>query len=471
MKLEGSGPHKNGITCKEDGDLAVTSWFGMVLSMATDLLTLQRAYFHFWVRGGSYAEYGTKPYGGSLHAAVHVFSLALELKLWSRPHYRKPSYQADIIDNYRNVAVPGTGIPLSLFARNRIVAAFYLVAVYPVLCFFASFHHAWKLSKNKSMPFPARWAAAFREQLLEPQDWFSFWRINSRVAAWHSVVTSKEGTDYHDYEMENKWDFIKRGLELGVPVSPILKARGIVMKHKNEEGGMGIHFYKNATEGGDWIMQEVISNDDFVSKLLPPNAPLSTFRVMTASLRGAGEGNAEAIACVFRAGRAGAATDHSAVLFDVDIASGHIKRGTRNAQWYVLGPQAWRSCPWGPPRDEINHPDGDGKGGSVVVAGAVVPNWEKIKKVVADAHDKMLPRVPLCGWDVCLTKEHGVCLLEANLSCNFFRGSFDQPKYFSFIDQYHRFCEKQDAAQKKLHLKADCPSTSAARMSPDLAAA
>ena len=38
----------------------------------------------------------------------------------------------------------------------------------------------------------------------------------------------------------------------------------------------------------------------------------------------------------------------------------------------------------------------------------------------------MLPDVPLAGWDVAITKEAGVCLLEVNLSCNFFRGTFDQ---------------------------------------------
>jgi hypothetical protein len=31
----------------------------------------------------------------------------------------------------------------------------------------------------------------------------------------------------------------------------------------------------------------------------------------------------------------------------------------------------------------------------------------------------MLPDVPLAGWDVALTAE-GACLLEVNLSCNFF---------------------------------------------------
>lgn len=46
---------------------------------------------------------------------------------------------------------------------------------------------------------------------------------------------------------------------------------------------MGLYFFKNATAGGDWIIQERLDNDAFVSSLLPDNAPLSTMRVISAS--------------------------------------------------------------------------------------------------------------------------------------------------------------------------------------------
>jgi hypothetical protein len=40
----------------------------------------------------------------------------------------------------------------------------------------------------------------------------------------------------------------------------------------------------------------------------------------------------------------------------------------------------------------------------------------------------MCPRVPFVGWDVVLSADPKlpVCLLEVNLSCNFFCGSFDK---------------------------------------------
>jgi hypothetical protein len=46
---------------------------------------------------------------------------------------------------------------------------------------------------------------------------------------------------------------------------------------------MGIHFFKNAAKGGDWILQEKINNAKWVNDLLPANPPLSTMRVITCS--------------------------------------------------------------------------------------------------------------------------------------------------------------------------------------------
>ena len=39
-----------------------------------------------------------------------LFSVGLIFKMWSKgKHYRSPSFQQDMIDNLRNVAIPGTG--------------------------------------------------------------------------------------------------------------------------------------------------------------------------------------------------------------------------------------------------------------------------------------------------------------------------------------------------------------------------
>ena len=40
------------------------------------------------------------------------------------------------------------------------------------------------------------------------------------------------------------------------------------------------------------------------------------------------------LSACFRAGRAGASTDHSCVMFDVDLPTCTLKKGTSNAHWY-----------------------------------------------------------------------------------------------------------------------------------------
>jgi hypothetical protein len=154
---------------------------------------------------------------------------------------------------------------------------------------------------------------------------------------------------------------------------------------------------------------------DVIHKSIPtsPEARLEQVRVLSA---------------VFRAGREGAATDHSSVLYNVDQASGTMQGGTTNAHWYNLGASKdmlqYRAVP-----SYTRHPDSN-----VCLTGKTFTDMDAIKALVCDAHSKMLPDVPLAGWDVAMTEEHGMCLLEANLSCNFFNGSFDRAAYFGWMD-------------------------------------
>lgn len=50
-------------------------------------------------------------------ALVHVFSLAKTLALWDAPHYRAPSFAADLRANLANVAIPGTGAAACTFSN------------------------------------------------------------------------------------------------------------------------------------------------------------------------------------------------------------------------------------------------------------------------------------------------------------------------------------------------------------------
>lgn len=233
-------------------------------------------------------------------------------------------------------------------------------------------------------------------------------------------------------------------------------------KNTHIEGGLGIFFYKNATAGGDWIIQKRLRNAEWLTRLLPPDAPLSTMRVITKSdgyiamtqysryvtvLRSRyiaqAEGTVKAVSSVLRLGRSGAMTDHSSVLFNVDLATGKVGQGVTNSHWYRLGMSAMH-CPWlpGPPID--THPDPP----FPQVAGTIIPDFASAIELVTQAHLKMMRNVPLVGWDVAFTSE-GVFVLEVNLSCNFFCADFDTADYLAFVANYFRAIEKEEDKKPK----------------------
>lgn len=391
---------------------------------------------HFLV-GRTYAS--CPVFANSPHAKAQVYSLVMVLWMWNRPHYRAGTYQDDMRTNLRNVAIPGTGVPLSFLVCSKVLAFFFLLIGYPIVCMIAGIRKGgFDLGEATK---------AYSEQLLCPQDWFSFWRLNCVVASYHAVVNQPKG-----FAMEDKWTFLTEAQDANVPVSPWLDTEALVIKDKNEEGGMGIHFFKNAVHGGKWIIQKKLTNAGKVEELLPEGAPLSTLRVITSSrggLRTSASGpwaplegtpqpeDVTALSCVFRAGRAGAATDHDSILFDVDLQTGAVLKGTTNQHWYQLGLDKVLTTPWICRNHTITeHPDS-----GTPVTGNVIPNIDGIRKLCEDAHLLLLPDVPLAGWDVAITKEAGMCLLETNLSCNFFRGTFDQRGYFGFVNEYFEFLD------------------------------
>ena len=379
------------------------------------------------------------------YARIHLYSLASAFYLYDKPHYRKGSYRDDLIDNLRNVAIPGTGIPLSLFVRTKATALGFILTAYPAISFVASVHD-WIKSRFKSSI-----SQEYATRLLAPDDWFSYWRLNCNIVGLHSLLNNMPP----GYEMENKWTFLEEGTKRKVPVSPYLSTPAIVVKHRNEEGGMGIFFYKNATEGGDWIIQERIQNSAWVSKMLPSPAPLSTFRVITESRASIDvnqtpkRGDVTALSCVFRAGRKNASTDHDSILFDVDVTTGEILGGTTNAHWYRLGlfQGLPGRCPWRSTHNYTHHPDGN-----IPVKGNIVPDIKGMLALVEESHLKLCPDVPLAGWDVVLSADPKlpVCLLEVNLSCNFFRGTFDHKTYLDFLDDsLHRLQAQRLVADRE----------------------
>lgn len=397
----------------------------MLRSAPTALDIYWRGLYRVLVRDGSYSD--LRGCTDSKRARLQIYWLALSFRLWHKPHYRSGTFQNDMLKNLRNVAVPKTGVPLSLLCYSRVVAAVFLVAVYPLLCAVG----ALVKSRLDKVPF----GPAFAQQLLEPDDWFSFWRLNCVLASYHALVAGEDG-----YELEDKLTFLEACEATGIAPSPWLKVPKLICKHRNEEGGLGYAVFANATAGGDWIIQHALENAPAIARLLPDPAPLSTLRLVSSSRAAlkadpktqAVPADIAILSACWRAGRAGAATDHSCIMFDVDLTTGSLKRGTSNAHWYQRGLSAAARCAWRSPGHTVSvHPDC-----GVRIEGEVLPDMPAIRQLVLDAHLRMCPTVPLVGWDVALTTDGHVpiCLLEANLSCNFFRATFDKASYFDFVE-------------------------------------
>ncbi len=182
-------------------------------ALIATVLTYWRVFFYFWRSSGDFEGCPFLKREQDLPAKVHVYGLWLDLYLWDRPHYRAPTYRHDLLANLCNVAVPGTGLPLSFFCIAKPFAYLFFVFLYPVVALLGAVNVA--RTAPKSQGKYTALTDAFREHLLMPEDWFNFWRLNSRIAAYHELLTHSPG-----YAQEDKWTFLMDGDRLGVPVSP-----------------------------------------------------------------------------------------------------------------------------------------------------------------------------------------------------------------------------------------------------------
>ena len=298
-------------------------------------LDYYRCLYYYWVSNGTYKDC---PYfTTNVRAKVQMYSLALIMKIWDKPHYRNGDFQEDMIKNLRDVALPGTGIPLSVFAYHKMFTYVFLLIFYPTVAWLAAFNRAWHRNNEEPVEYLKHSTLhhiyqCYSEQLIEPRDWFSYWRLNCRLATYHSYLTGASTKE--NYDCEDKWKFLIKSKEKGIAVTPWLDY-DIICKDRNEEGGLGFKSFKNAANtkhnhgvGGQWIIQEKLANGPFLSSMLPKtNPPLSTFRIISSSKGGLHVGKCtrkdiKALSCVWRAGRANAATDHTAILYNVDPTTG-----------------------------------------------------------------------------------------------------------------------------------------------------
>lgn len=116
------------------------------------------------------------------------------------------------------------------------------------------------------------------------------------------------------------------------------------------------------------------------------------------------------MSCVFRAGRDGSLTDHSSILFDVNTKTKTLGLGTTNDHWYKLGPKKALETPWISQHNITHHPDGNIKVTGeflhsicLTPLGKTISNFSEVWNLCKESHHKLLPDVPMAGWDVAIT--------------------------------------------------------------------
>ncbi|GAX73740.1 hypothetical protein CEUSTIGMA_g1193.t1 [Chlamydomonas eustigma] len=393
-------------------------------------------------------------YRSDPYSSIWLYSLVHTIRLYNKKHYRSPTLGADIRANLRNLAIPASGIPMHLFFQNVFSASFFIIFIYPFAALVAS--------AILSMYLKSPISTLFHEHLLQPSHWFARWRLNCFLVAWHAMLNEEDEGVMGQYSLEGKGEFLRAAEAAGdIPISPFRTDIGTLFaKHTHIEGGMGIHVLRNFTQGGDWILQDALTNDAALSRLLPPHTPLSTLRVVTGSRHWLASSrsthprnivNATAtplvdsvsvFTVVLRAGRAGASTDHNSICFPVDSTSGQLGLGRSNQHWYKLGTQNTFKVHDVFLKTWPGHPDGVG-----LIEGQEIPGIQSICDLCRRSHSKLLPEVPLVGWDVALTAELGPVILELNISCNFFLGEVDTAMYLKFMQDFVKAMQRHETGQ------------------------
>ena len=85
--------------------------------------------------------------------------------MFERPHYRSGTFQNDCVKNLRDVALPGSGVPLSVIAKSKILTVLFLVFMYPMIAFISAVNACLQKDSSRSV------GSYYIEQLVNPQDW------------------------------------------------------------------------------------------------------------------------------------------------------------------------------------------------------------------------------------------------------------------------------------------------------------
>ncbi len=216
------------------------------------------------------------------------------------------------------------------------------------------------------------------------------------------------------HTLDDKRAFAAACARVGLPtprtvevVEAVARGGRWIAKERLSDRGVGVHDLSAAElaarpDAADLVIQERLRNHRGLLGLLPPDAPLSTLRVVT-TLREPGR-PPRVTRLAFRAGRAGHLTDNAAgggLWAPVDPTTGRAGPALTRATFLERRD--------GRPVRTTVHPD-TGR----PFAGLRIPRLAEARDLAVRAHALLAPEAVSLGWDVALT-DRGPVLLEVNL--------------------------------------------------------
>jgi len=243
----------------------------------------------------------------------------------------------------------------------------------------------------------------FREELLHSTHWLQMW-LNSYIFVSQSAISrsTKEA-----YELEDQIEFMTAAQEKKLKtLGSMDDVRKVVVKRADVEGGMGIFFYENALNGGEWVIQEIPEAHATLREIFPSHYSVPRFHVITMLPYRQDEEksvNVKTASVVLQieapfSSKYLAHQDHS-IYFDVSPATCTIEHGVIHSRWYNTGILSFlRFHTWQRSRPVTRI---DGK----TVVGTHIAEISQVIELAEKAHSLMVPKVPVASWVIQLSDQ------------------------------------------------------------------
>lgn len=237
-------------------------------------------------------------------------------------------------------------------------------------------------------------------------------RPDQPLAMLHAHAAATSMPDH--LRLDDKRHFLETLGNAGFPVPPAVTleaalagTEAVIAKDPDSDLGFGVYLL-TPDELREWpgretlLLQKRLVNHPVLRAVYPPNAPLSSFRVITTLDPDTRQPYVSR--CAIRMGMDGSEVDNTAqggIWAGVHPKTGIVGRGIRK-KTFAVTKRGRRVA-------ETVHPDSGKR-----FEGLKIPWFDECRRLALDAHRRLAPDAPSLGWDLALSETPPV-FLEVNV--------------------------------------------------------